>query len=138
VIRTDSWINAAWADLSTNVNSVRFSGNPDLAWQQATDPQWYIDQAATVMQNTGSTLPFSIGSENLRLQVVGMHFLPDRASFNMAHIQRLADDLDTPRYLSFLGKDLCLTPGGPAVGQDEAVLQLIETVKFKLTDELSI
>lgn len=138
VIRTDSWIDATWADLNTNISNVRFRGNREQKWQQATDPQWYIDQAATVMQNTGTTLPFSIGPESRLLQVVGMHFLPNRASFNMAYIQRLADDVDTPRYLSFLGKDFCLTPGGPAVGQDQAVLQLLETVKFKMTDDLSI
>ncbi len=138
VIRTDSWIDATWADLNTNVRNVRYSRNRERAWTEATDPQWYIDQAALVMQNTGSTLPFSIGPENRRLQVVGMHFFPDRASINMAHIQRLADDAETPRYLSFLGKDFCLSPGGPAVGEDQAVLQLMEAVRFKMTEDLSI
>lgn len=138
MLRTDSWIDQTWADLSTNVRNVRFSRNRDVAWQQATDPQWYIDQAATVMQNTGSTLPFSIGPENRRLQVVGMHFFPDRAAYNVAHIQRLADDLEEPRYLSFLGKNFCLTPGGPAVGEDQAVLELVEEVRFRMTQEVRL
>lgn len=138
VVRTDSWIDRTWADLSTNIRNVRFSRNRDVAWQQATDPQWYIDQAATVMQNTGSTLPFSIGPESGRLQVVGMHFFPDRAAYNIAHIQRLADDLEEPRYLSFLGKNFCLTPGGPAVGEDQAVLELVEEVRFRMTEEVRL
>jgi len=138
MLRSDSWIDQSWADLSTNVRNVRFSRNRDVAWQQATDPQWYIDQAATVMQNTGSTLPFSIGPESGRLQVVGMHFFPDRAAYNVAHIQRLADDLEEPRYLSFLGKNFCLTPGGPAVGEDQAVLELVEEVRFRMTGEVRL
>lgn len=138
VVRSGSWIDQTWADLNTNVRNVRFSGNRDVAWQQATDPQWYIDQAATVMQNTGSTLPFSIGPESGRLQVVGMHFFPDRAAYNVAHIQRLADDLEEPQYLSFLGKNFCLTPGGPAVGEDQAVLELMEEVRFKMTEEVRL
>lgn len=138
MLRSGSWIDATWADLSTNIRNVRFSRNRDVAWQQATDPQWYIDQAATVMQNTGTTLPFSIGPESGRLQVVGMHFFPDRAAYNVAHIQRLADDLEEPRYLSFLGKNFCLTPGGPAVGEDQAVLELVEEVRFQMTAEVRL
>ena len=138
LVRSGSWIDHTWADLNTNVRNVRFSRNRDVAWQQATDPQWYVDQAATVMQNTGSTLPFSIGPENGRLQVVGMHFFPDRAAYNIAHIQRLADDLEELRYLSFLGKNFCLTPGGPAVGEDQAVLELVEEVRFRMTEEVRL
>lgn len=137
-IRTDSWIDQTWADLSTNIRNVRYSRNNERAWQQATDPQWYVDQASTVIQNTGSTLPFSIGPANRLLQVVGMHFFPDRAAINMAHIQRLADDVDEPQYLSFLGKNFCLTPGGPTVGEEAAKLELVQEVRFKMTEDVRL
>lgn len=138
MVREGSWIDQTWADLSTNIRNVHFTGTRQEAWQQATDPQWYIDQAATVMQQTGSTLPFSIGPENRRLQVVGMHFFPNRAAYNVAYLQRLADDQQEPRYLSFLGKNFCLTPGGPAVGEDQAVLELTQDVRYRMTQEVTL
>lgn len=130
-IRNGSWIDQTWADITTeaediNINTNDYGGD----FQAATDPQYYIDNLEALYENVGTTIPISIGQEDNSLQIVGMNFFPDRASYNLSYILELADDPTGERYLHFMAKDLCITPGGPALSSEEANLQLIKPFRY--------
>ena len=132
VIRTDSWIDASWNDLQTAVKDIDFNPNTlSEATATLTNPDFYIENLTGISQQVGTTLPFTIGSGFNKLQVVGMHFFPDRASYNLSSIIELSDDAEgTPRYLNFMAKDLCISPGGIALSDDEARLELVKPVRY--------
>ncbi len=130
-IRNGSWIDQTWADINTASNNININPNDyggDL--QAATDPQYYIDNLEGLYQDVGTTIPISIGTQNNSLQIVGMNFFPDRASYNLSYILKLADDPTGERYLHFMAKDLCISPGGIALSADEARLQLVKPFRY--------
>lgn len=130
-VRSESWIDQTWSDIKTqaksiNINPARYKSISSFA----NDYQNHISSLKDAAQSVGTTLPFSIGTSNHTLQVVGMNFFPTRASFNLSYILKLADDNKGERYLHFMGKDFCITPGGPGLSAEEAKLELMKTIRF--------
>lgn len=130
-IRSGSWIDETWADINTASKNIHVNPNDYGGdFQAATDPQYYIDYVSAQYQNVGTTIPISIGAANNSLQIVGMNFFPDRASYNLSYILKLADDPSGERYLHFMTKDLCISPGGMALTADEARLELVKSFRY--------
>lgn len=131
VLREGSWIDETWADIQTAVEDVNADAQTMVqAAYLLADPSNYVSNMAGMYGQVGTTLPFSIGSETNGIQVVGMHFTPERASYNLSSIVELYDDPTGTRYLHFMSKDLCLTPGGIALEADEARLELVKPVRY--------
>ncbi len=138
-IRDGTWAQSAWADVRDYTQDFNPSANTmEQAWALASDPNFYLETVQDMHQQIGTSLPFSIGEENQRLQVAGMIFEAERASYALGYFEKLADDIHGERYLAFMGKDLCMTPGGPALGPNEAVLELMEDVRFNLDGKTSL
>lgn len=140
VIREDSWVDETWSDIETAVDDIDFNpASLNQAVETLTDPNFYIDNLTGISEQVGTTLPFSIGSEENGLQVVGMHFFPDRASYNLSSIIELFDDAKgDPRYLNFMAKDLCITPAGIALSADEARLELMQSVRYNFDNKTQL
>jgi hypothetical protein len=131
VIRENSWIDETWADLQTQTDALNINDYSDL-YDEANDEALYIDHLESLYQSVGTSLPISIGEEGYSLQVVGMQFFPNRAAYNLSYLTRLDDDPSGEKYLHFMAKDMCITPGGPSIGADEARLELVKPIRFKL------
>ena len=130
-IREDSWIDQTWADITTASKDIHINtGDYGGDFQAAADPDYYIDNLSALYENVGTTIPISIGSASNSLQIVGMNFFPERASYNLSYFLKLADDPTGERYLHFMAKDLCITPGGVALGADEARLELVKPFRY--------
>ncbi len=140
VIRTDSWIDETYADLETAVDGIQFNPNSmSQAVSTLSDPDYYLDNLESISEQVGTTLPFTMGSGSNKLQVVGMNFFPDRASYNLSSIIELMDDAEgNPRYLNFMTKDLCITPGGLALSADEARLELVKPVRYNFDNKTQL
>lgn len=140
VVREESWIDESWSDIETAVDGIQFKPNSmDEAVSTLTDPAYYIDNLTGISEQVGTTLPFTIGSETNGLQVVGMNFFPERASYNLSSIIELLDDADgNPRYLHFMAKDLCITPGGIALSADEARLELVKPIRYNFDNSTQL
>ena len=132
-IRNESWINQTWGDINTEVKSIGRTinrTNYTSISAFAKDMDNHIDNLESAYQNIGTTLPFSIGISNQTLQVVGMNFSPTKASYNLSYIMELADDPNGKRYLHFMAKDLCISPGGPSLSAEEAKMELMQPLNY--------
>ncbi|MCA1763642.1 MAG: hypothetical protein LC664_11715 [Flavobacteriales bacterium] len=138
-IRAESWVDQTWSDVNAfgQNQNINFN-NLSEAWDAGTDPNFYLENLEAAYQQVGTTLPVLIGSDNHKLQVVGMEFNPGRAAYNLAYFQKINDDVHGERYLSFIGRDLCITPAGPAVGADEASLDLVKDIRFTFDNKTSL
>lgn len=131
VLRTEPWIDETWSDIQTASEDITLNANTmSQAVATLTDPQYYIENLQGIYEQVGTTLPFTIGSGSNRLEVVGMNFFPERASYNLTSIIELNDDPDGTQYLHFMAKDLCITPGGVALSADEARLELVKPIRY--------
>ncbi len=140
VIRTDSWIDESMNDINTAVDHIHFNPNTlNEAVATLSDPSYYIDNIEGISEQVGTTLPFTMGSGSNRLQVVGMNFFPEKASYNLSSIIELLDDAEgNPRYLNFMAKNLCITPGGLALSADEARLELVKPVRYNFDNKTQL
>lgn len=125
-IRENSWIDHTWADIQTFTDDLNIN-NYNQLYTAAKNADEHIDN---LQQQVGTSIPISIGDQSTSLQIVGINFFPDRASFNLSYIQKLADDPTGDRYLHFMAKDLCITPGGPSLSEDEAKLDLVKPLRY--------
>lgn len=140
VIRTDSWFDETWNDMDKAIDDIQFNPNTlNQAVATLSDPTYYIDNLTGISEQVGTTLPFTMGSGSNKLQVVGMNFFPERASYNLSSIIELLDDAEgNPRYLNFMAKNLCITPGGLALSADEARLELVKPVRYNFDNKTQL
>ena len=125
-IRENSWIDHTWADIQTFSNDLNINNYSQL-YTAAKNAEHHINN---LQQQVGTSIPISIGDEDNSLQIVGINFFPDRASYNLSYLSKLADDPNGERYLHFMSKDLCITPGGPSLSVDEATLNLVKPLRY--------
>lgn len=125
-IRDNSWIDHTWTDLQSFGDDLNIN-NYDQLYTAANNADHHINSLA---QQVGTSIPISIGDEGNSLQIVGINFFPDRASYNLSYLSKLDDDPNGTRYLHFMAKDLCITPGGPSLSEDEARLDLVKPLRY--------
>ena len=138
VIRENSWIDHTWADIQTFAEDINISNYGDV-YDAATNSDFYIDNLTNASQQIGTSIPISIGTENHSLQIVGINFFPHWASYNLSYISQLADDPTTgERYLHFMSKNLCITPGGPVLLEEDARLLLVKDFNYTFDNKTQL
>lgn len=135
ILIEDYWFPHTWSDFETALQNIDRPNSFAEAWDSYGNPQYHLDNLESVYQQTGARLPINIGDGETKLQICGMHFFPDHATHNLAFVDKMEDDPTGERYLSFLGKNLCLTPGGPALSAEEARLELTEPLRYTFNEK---
>lgn len=136
--RQGSWIDDTWTDLTGSLDFNDLGQNPEQTFQNLSNEDYYLDKLTVADRQLGISVPVGYGTGDYKLQIVGINFLPTKASMNLVAMVPMPDDRRGERHLTFGVKDVCITPGGPALSDDDSYLYLTNTISFEPTDELKL
>ena len=136
VTRDGSWLNDSWENLQSNFSFGSLGKTPAQVFQNIQSEQYILEQLDQVQTQAGISMPVGYGDGNYKVQILSIKFNPDNARFNSFVMVPIPDDRRGEQYLAFGANDLCLTPGGPALGGDPARLALVREASFEPSEKV--
>jgi uncharacterized membrane protein len=110
--------------------------NAQEAFEMLCDPASLItndvEEIMSPYEGMGVHLPLAFGHNQHKVIIVKMEFAPNGATMDLIHGHAIQGDyIDQAKYLIFGADNVCVTPGGVAMGQVNTRLGLLHDISYR-------
>lgn len=136
--RSGSWLTESWNNIEKNFNQFTHGNTLDEIIADVQDPDYYLEQWNTASQLAAITLPAGYGDKKYKVQITEINFGPTEANFDAMVMVPMPDNIGGTKALVFSGENVCISPSGPAIGNNPITFNLSSSMRFDMSEDIAL